>query len=197
MNVKGIFVDEFGFDFQIKRSKQNKMVKYVHSNGLIAFVNATDPDDVFGSFHIPIYNPNGVAPLVNSNDIYLAQSYQIVNGAFQIVSDWTTKANKMVTYKQQFGSKMACITTTDNSPFDQNKMDYAYFSTVLYNFDYFGWGEFDYSAMSTSLSFRTRKTFYGTNFINNINNSNGIYERNTNIGIKINVNNHTVDILTV
>jgi len=131
MEVKGIYCNKIGYDYNVNRSTQNQILNYIHSKNLEGFVNVWVPDDIFSSAVNSTYNPTGVSSVINSNDWYLATSYQIINGVYQTVSDWTTKANKMATYKQQFGTKMACITTADsNNTFTQNMMDYAKFSTI-------------------------------------------------------------------
>ena len=192
MGVKGILLDRFGYDFGVTRSKQNTLINYVHSKGLIAFVNAWNPDDVFGSSVVPLLNTLGTAPVINSGDWFLAPSYQIIDGAYQTASDWKTKADKMATYKAGVGTKIACSTTTTSSiGFDQAKLDYAYYSTALYNFDAFAWGEPDYSATSATLPLRTRIPFLGTHFTGPIvTTSAGVFERQTNVGIRVDTVGH-------
>ncbi|ARF08692.1 hypothetical protein Catovirus_1_742 [Catovirus CTV1] len=193
MGVKGIFADKFGYDFSVSRSKQNQILDYIHSKSIIAFVNAWNPDDVFSSSVNVTYNPNGSPSVINSDDWYLAQSYQIINGVHQNVNDWKSKSDKMKNYKQVFGTKMACCTTYDISQFDQKKMDYAYFSTILYGFDAFCFGENNFSATNSLLPYRTRKQFYGSTFITDINSNSGIYKRNVNVGLFLNTNSHVID----
>lgn len=190
-----IYCNKMGFDFNVNRNKQNQILNYIHDQNLQAMVVVWNPDDIFSNMVHPTHNPTGITSVINANDWYLATSYQIINGVYQTVSDWTIRANKMTNYKQLFGTKMACITTYDMSVFNQSKMDYAYFSTILYGFDSFGFGEYNFSATSNLLPFRTRKTFYGTRLDGPIINNNNIYERKTNVGIKLDTNNHTVDIL--
>jgi hypothetical protein len=191
MGVAGIFCDRFGYDFSVTRSQQNSLVDYIHGKSLKAFVNAWNPDDAFKQQG----GPSGATHL-GSSDWYLAESYQIINGSYQSSTDWKNKADKMAGYKSTFGTKMATVTTTNTSTFDQDKFDYAYFSTVLYNFDAAGWGEENFSATSASLPFRTRKSFLGTSLTNSISSpSSNVYQRNTNIGILVDTTNHTVGTL--
>lgn len=195
MGIKGIFVDRFGFDYSVYRTKQNLILDYIHSKNLEAFVNAWNIDDVFSNNIHPICNSQGIPSNINSNDWYLAQSYQIINGVHQNVNDWKSKSDKMIYYKQLFGTRMATTTTYDNSQFDQEKMNYAYFSTILFNFDAFSFGEHNFSASNSQLPYRTRKPFLGTKFVSNISEKNGIYTRETNIAIKLDTVNHTIDTL--
>ena len=194
--AKGVFCNKFGFDYNVNRAQQNTLLDYIHSSALIAIVYTTSVDDAFCKCIHLTCNPLGQDSNISANDYYLALHYQVVNGAFQLPMDWKIRSDKMVNWRGVYGTKMACATTTNNTPFDQNKMDYAYFSTVLYNFDSFGYSEFNFSA-DNLLPFRTRKQFYGTRFDSPITiiNDGDIYERVTNVGIHLNTSTHTVNIL--
>jgi hypothetical protein len=195
MGVDGIFCDEFGYDFNVDRNRQNVLVEYIHYKGLKAFVNAWNPDDVFLNTVDPIKNPLGTAHMLGANDIYLAESYQIINGNYQSESDWRTKSDKMDAHRTTYGTGMAAIATAGSLPFDQAKWDYAYYSAVADQF-MVGWGEEFYSAASASLPMRSRKMVYGTYFKTALSSSSGVYERNTNVGVLIDTVNHTVSELT-
>lgn len=195
MNVVGIFFDRFGYDFSVSREKQNSLVEYVRYKGKNSFVNAWNPDDVFSSAIEATYNPQGLSASIDGNDWYLAESYQIINGAFQSEIDWRTKSDKMTTYKTSNGTKMAATTTYDASAFDQAKADYSYYSAILDDLDAWSWGEQFFSSSSSQLPFRTRKTIYGTKLTGGIVQNGSIYERDTNVGIHIDTTVHTVDYL--
>lgn len=195
MGVAGIFFDRFGYDFNVSREKQNAIVEYVRFKGKHSFVNAWNPDDVFDNAVNANFNPLGLGASIDGNDWYLAESYQIINGAYQTENDWRVKSDKMIAFKSTFNTSMACVTTYDNSVFDQLKADYSYYSCVLDGFDSWGWGEEFFSASSAQLPFRTRKTVYGNKFTSGIVQNGNIYERDTNIGIHIDSTNHTVNTL--
>lgn len=195
MGVAGIFLDRFGYDFLVSRDKQNSLVEYIRYKGKHAFVNAWNPDDVFSSAVDATYNPQGLAASIDGSDIYLAESYQIINGAYQSETDWRTKSNKMAAYKISNGTKMAATTTYDASAFDQAKADYSYYSAVLDDLDYWSWGEQFFSASSGQLPFRTRKTVYGDKLTGAIVQNGNVFERDTNVGIHIDTTTNTVDYL--
>lgn len=196
MGVAGIFCDEFGYDFSVDRNRQNVLVEYIHYKGLNAFVNAWNPDDVFLNTVDPAKNPLGTAHMMGANDWYLSESFQIINGAYQNSNDWQVKSDKMAAHRTSFGTKMATVTTTDASPFDQAKWDYSYASASLYAFDAAGWGEEFFSASSASLPFRTRMAIQGTSFITAITeNPTDVFSRQTNVGLKVDTVNHTVSTL--
>ena len=49
MGVKGIFLDEFGYDFRTTRERQNEIVDFCHENSLQVIANAWVLDHVFGT----------------------------------------------------------------------------------------------------------------------------------------------------
>lgn len=201
MSVYGIFLDQFGYDFGLTRAKQRSIIWSVHekdTKGLKAFVNAWNVDDVFSS-DVSTNNPDGLPPNLNANDYYLAESFTIVNGAYDDadtdangIKDWQNKAAKMNSYKAIYGTKLAAITTTDASDFDPNKFDYAYYGAALNDFDTFGWGEQYFSASSGSLPFHTRKSIPGNRFDSSVLINGNVYERRTNVGIHIDTATHVV-----
>lgn len=197
MGVKGIFFDQFGYDFGLNRDKQNSIVWSAHEKGtgLKVFVNCWNVDDALGNAVDPVHNPTGEAHRINAGDLYLAESYQIVNGAYDAnVAAWKIKADKMAAYAISEGVLMATTTTYDNSAYDQAKCDYAYYSTVLYDFNAFSFGEEFFSAASANLPFRPRKEILGDKFIGSIVEiSAGVFEIQTNCGIHVDTNANTVN----
>lgn len=80
MNVTGIFLDEFGYDYKVSRERQNMCVDYAHSLGLNIIANSWNIDWVFNNDNgyvdwIPFYgNPNLVPPSIGANDYYLFEN---------------------------------------------------------------------------------------------------------------------------
>lgn len=182
--IAGIFVDRFGYDYGTNRTKQNKIIDYIHASGVKAFVNAWNPDDVFQSYQ-------GVAHKLHAGDWYLAQSHYVINGQWQTVANWETKSDAMAAYKASSGVNMACITTTTASiGFDQSKWNAAYYAHTIYGFDASGWGEPLYSAPDALLPWRTRLPINGTKFAGSLNKNSGVFDRQTNIGITVDTSTH-------
>lgn len=206
-NVSGIFVDTFGYDFGVTREKQREIVWSIHEKGdgnLKAFVNSWNPDDAFSSNVHATYNPAGLATRLGPNDYYLAESFAVMNGAYDDtdvdnngIKDWQDKAAKMVNYNTVYGTKMTAIATSNSAPFDQAKADYSYFASLLNGFYSWGYGEDLFSAVSAQLPFRTRKVFYGTRFDSAVSITGNVYERRTNVGINVDTSAHTVDYILV
>ena len=49
MGAKGIFLDEFGYDYRVTRERQNEIVDFCHENSLNIIANAWEVDHVFGT----------------------------------------------------------------------------------------------------------------------------------------------------
>jgi len=203
MGVKGIFLDQFGYDFGLTRDRQNAILWCVHEKGpgLKAFVNAWNPDDVFSTTVGPS-NPSGASTELGADDWYLAESFAVINGDYDDadtdsnnIKDFQDKANKLNTYKTTIPFQIAAISTYDNSAYDQNKADYSYFAAVLNNFNAWGFGEENYSAISAQLPFRPRKNFHGTNFVSSIIYDGDVLKHYTNVGIQVDTQNHTTNII--
>jgi len=204
LNIKGIFLDKFGYDYGNTRQHQREIVWSTHNKngGLKAFVNAWNPDDAFSPAVDSVHNPGGLATELGANDYYLAESFAVNEGAYDDsntngtgVLDFQYKAQKMSGYNATYGTQMAAIATLGTATFVQNFADYSYFASVLNGFNAWGFGEEYYSASSCNLPFRIRATFYGTAFTGAITTVGGLYEHQTNVGIHVDTNAHTVNIL--
>jgi hypothetical protein len=195
MGVKGIMCDKFGYDWAVSRAAQNALVDYIHSKGVKAFVNAFHIDDACSTFQNATYNPNRDACHLRPGDWYLAESLTLANDVYVEQSMIQSRVASMAKYQKSLGINMASTTTTASGVFDQAKFDFAYFTTMLWGFRSCSWGEQFYSASSGSLPMRTRKTFYGTEYVSNPQNLGDQFQRTVNIGFRVNFTTHTVDTL--
>lgn len=198
MGVKGIFLDKFGYDFGNTRISQRQAIWSVHAVNLKAMVNAWDPNDAF-SPNVNASNPTGLATRLGPNDYYLAESFAVMNGPYDDadydsngIKDFQDKAVKLQGYRTTYGTKIAAVATLGSDTFSQELADYSYFAAVLNGFDAWAFGEEFYSASSANLPFRTRKPVFGTKFTNAITTTGGILEHQSNVGIHIDTNAHTV-----
>jgi hypothetical protein len=143
MGVSGIFLDEAGYDWKIvDRKRQNAAIGYIHSLGLSAFLNAFYPRDLFSLENLLGKNPDRVPPLLNRHDLFLLESFQIENGAYEEVGEWQQRVSQAVNYRAQYGSSIFATTTSgQNQPFHPQKFAYAWWSAWFYGLDGFSWGE--------------------------------------------------------
>ena len=158
MGVAGIFLDEGSFDYGIlTRERQNKAVNYVHQLGLSAFMNGYFPDHIFGLENEPLYskgknkNPNHAPPALDQRDLYLLESFQIREGAYDDATPWQERMKKVLDYRNRYGTRMFAITTAGQQPFNAQKLNYGWWSAWLNDLDGFGWGEPNFSASDNSL----------------------------------------------
>jgi hypothetical protein len=142
-----IFLDDYGYDYGTSRARQISAVDYAHSIGCTAFVNAWNPDHAFSDAYDATYNPDSLPTPLQTNDIYLLESYQIMLGEYRPANQWILKSMKCVDYMEQTGVRMFCVTSsTSTNQYSDKKWWYAYDSCVLYNYHAVGWGESNYSA---------------------------------------------------
>lgn len=170
MGADGVFLDEAEYSFGVSRARQNEIVDYAHGLGLNAFMNTYHPDDAFspavvgtivysdgqldGETSSVEMNPTGAATHLGGADLYLLEGFQVSLGAFEDPNDWVDRSDSAAAYRAQFGTLIATAATTGGS-FDQGQLDYAWWSTFLYGFDFAGWGEQFFSASDSLLPFRT------------------------------------------
>jgi len=193
MGVAGIFFDDFGYDFQVSRERQNQAVNYAHDQSLVVIANAWDPDDVFSNDIDLTYNSSGLDNTLNNDDYYLFESFQIKEGAYDSTENFTTKLNKIIRYKEDFGIQIMTITTNDsNNEFNQDKFNYAYYAALIFELTAFGWGDYNFSAADSLAPYRERPSIdVGSYYESDVLNNNNEYYRDTENGqIKINLDNH-------
>lgn len=183
--VSGIFLDEGGYDFGVTRARQNVIVNYVHGRRLSAFMNAWFPEDVFSDSVVAVYNPKGLATRLGPNDLYLCESYQIRFDAYAPVAAWQQRAERVAAYRAQYGTRVATVTTTalGLEAFAPEKHTYAFYATLLYGFDFYGWGEEHYSSVESRLPWRARpEVAPGTAFLSTVQVDGTTYTRQTDAG---------------
>jgi hypothetical protein len=194
MGVKGVFLDDFGYDYGTTRARQNTVVAYAHAQGLAVVANAWNPADAFGSQADSAYNPSGAGTALNAGDFYLYEDYQVSEGAYASAADWQSKASTLASYQAALGFKVLA-TTTNNAAnaFDQGEFNYAWYSALLAGYAAVGWGEFDYSAGTGQAPFRARPSVNaGTTYVGGVVANGSLFTRNTDLGqITVNTATHT------
>jgi hypothetical protein len=153
-NVRGVLLDQFGYEFLTPRDRQNAIVDHAHSQSLVVAVSAEDPADAFDDGIDPSFNPNGEPTRLRSFDFYLWEGHQFRQGAFEAGAAWQSKADALAQLQSSVGFKILSVTTTDvDDPgaFDPDAFFYAWHSAMLYGHEATGWGEFAYSATGASL----------------------------------------------
>jgi hypothetical protein len=164
MGVYGIFLDEYGFDYGVTRTKQNEIVSYVHGKGLKVFANSWVPADALGDKNeVGITQPS----LLGAGDLYLMESWIVEGGSIQLTSQWVTKADQALFYQQTKGVQITILSTTPNPANNVNSFSYklASYATAMYGFAYFQWTDDNYSASNNSINVYPLPQNYGTTFV--------------------------------
>ncbi len=77
--MNGIFLDEFGFDYSVSRTRQNEAVDYVHSKGMFVVANSWEQRYVFSTENLYLDwlgfhgNPTNAPTHLTSNDYSLLE----------------------------------------------------------------------------------------------------------------------------
>jgi hypothetical protein len=138
IGASGIMLDDAGADYGVTPARLNAVLDQIHGRGLKAILNAWNPDDAL--------KPE---IRVNPGDGYLAESYQVSGGRYQPIREWASKADKIARYKRSRGIVVYALATGNDLGGDAQfsaKLDYAWWSTLLYGFDYFQYTNPHYSA---------------------------------------------------
>jgi hypothetical protein len=187
MGVHGIFLDEAGYDFGVSRQRLNDVIDIVHDQGLKVFVNAYNPDDVFSPARTVLPdgggNPSGDTIRLRRGDAYLLESFQVKNGQYENADEWFDRTERAVRYRAATGVEIDAVTTPGPEPFDPRKLEYAWWSAVLWSLDGFGWGEPSFSSTDSSLPWRPRPELTplapGERFVSEVQRSQAGYLRDT------------------
>lgn len=159
MGAAGIFLDEAGYDYSVvTRRRQNTAVDIIHKLGLSAFMNAYFLDHLFSVDNnlpytsAPNKNPEHLPPLLDHRDLFLMESFQVKNGAYESAATWQPRLNQALAYRRRYGTQIFSTTTAGaREPFDAEKYSYTWWTARLYDFDGFSWGEPNFAASDNSL----------------------------------------------
>ena len=75
IGARGIFCDDYGYDFGVTRDRQNSVLDYIHGKGVGAMMNAWNIADALSPAIVATYNPSGTAAHADARDVYLLESW--------------------------------------------------------------------------------------------------------------------------
>jgi hypothetical protein len=104
----GVFIDQFGYDWNETRTRQNEIVDYAHSKGLKLIVNAWFPADVFDA-QVNVSNPAGTPTHLDSNDWYLIESFYTDGTSYRADESYINKYITAMQYHQNTGIKITTL----------------------------------------------------------------------------------------
>ncbi len=137
----GVFIDQFGYDFDETRSRQNEVVEYAHSLGLKCFVNAWFIDEALGSQPNKKHNPDGIPTALGKDDWYLLESFYCGNEGYgKDAEALAEKCRKAQWYKDKKGIKIAVLpykrdAAEWNSKTANDDINNTYLLALLLGFD--------------------------------------------------------------
>jgi hypothetical protein len=108
----GVFIDQFGFDWQNTRDEQNEIVDYAHARGLKCIVNAWQPEDALGTEYDRVYNINSAPTHLREGDWALVESFFSSGDSFRGTDAYTQKYLAFKRYGDAFGVKIMGLTYT-------------------------------------------------------------------------------------
>jgi hypothetical protein len=184
MGAAGILLDDFGYDFETPRSRQNDAVAYAHGWGLPVIANGFFVEQVLGDAIDAAFNPDGQRDRLTAADFYLYESLQVSTGSFVEPSDWQAKASLLNTYQESRRIRVLAVTTNDaTNAYDAGEFFYAWYSALLYGYEAMGWGEYEFAAETGLASYRERPSgSVGSRFVRGVGNVGPMFQRDTDVG---------------
>lgn len=166
LGADGIFFDDFGYDFDTSRERQNEAIAYAHSWGLPVIANGYLVDDVLGSSIDAVFNPSGSPTNLGRADFYLYEGFQVSRSEYVSEATWQNKAASLESYRADLGIQTLALTTAAAGvSFEQAQLEYAWHSALLYGYEGFGWGEVQFAAADGISPYRARpQTVLGSRF---------------------------------
>lgn len=179
IGARGVLLDEFGYDYQVTRQRQNDAVKAVHDAGLIVLANGWNPDDVWSSAPHPQGNPEGLATRLTARDAYLLESFVVVNGQWDAPRQWIDKARKVQAIQQRIPFPAVSVSTTNvSAPPDPSRLRFAWLAATMFEHKAYGWADLNYAASNAQVAPPTRPTLkLGTRFTGPVQSKDGSLSR--------------------
>lgn len=166
MGVDGIFLDEAGYDYGTVatngREAFNDKLDYLHSKGLIAFVNAWKPEHVLGSnadasYPDTTWNPNEVNSNITPYDWYLMESFGICNGTYESQTQWVARCEALSDALDEQTVKVAAVGIIDEADSTaQAKFNFLWISAFIAALDGCGSSDLLYGASSANTTMWSR-----------------------------------------
>ncbi|KUO64430.1 MAG: hypothetical protein APF84_10680 [Gracilibacter sp. BRH_c7a] len=136
----GVFIDQFGYDFQETRDRQNEIVDYAHQKALRCFVNAWFPDDVMGSGIRPHNNPQGKPTHLQAGDYYLIESFLMSGSSYRGDLSYLDKFLKVKAYQDTLGINTVVLSyKRDNTSWTDTSDDITLSYILAQCLGYEGW----------------------------------------------------------
>jgi hypothetical protein len=153
VGVRGVFLDEAGYDFGNTRQRQNQAIGAAHALGLSVFANAFDPDDLF-AVRRGEHDPSGEPTALRRGDCYLYESFGLRLGKPEDEAARRAKLEKLAAARK-LGVRLFGVTTAAApGAFDGAAWGRVVEEARRGGLDGLGWGEHQFAAQDNKLPWR-------------------------------------------
>ena len=158
MDATGIYCANFGFEDLVSRERQNLILDSIHQHGMVAILDADNPEQVFSDVFHETMNINWVEPHIEQGDVFHLNRYALDSSRDEIfepnVPQEIGKLIKLYDYRVRLGIQIFAtpvIQTDVDRVTAQEYYDYAHVSALVTSMDAFhpvieGYGEATNSA---------------------------------------------------
>ena len=143
MDVVGIYCANFGFESRVDRGRQNAILDSIHQHGMVAILDAANPDEVFSDVFHDTMNPDWAEPNIQDGDVYHFNKYAVdtsMVGTYTDVMASIMKLIKLYDYRVRLGVRIFAtplIQTTIDKITAQAHYDYTHVSALVTSMDAF------------------------------------------------------------
>ena len=152
MGATGIYCANFSFESGVDRARQNDILDSIHQYGMVAILQANNPDEVFSDLYHETMNPNWVAPAIQDGDTFHYDKFVVDTSSTDIYTDFVqtvTILKKLYGYRNELGVRIFAtplIRSDVTQATAQKYYDYAHAAALLGSVDAFypvqeGYGE--------------------------------------------------------
>jgi len=144
MGVRGVLLDDFGFDWGVGPKRQNNAIDAAHKLGLSVIANVWNP-------HLGLARDTHL----RVNDYLLAESFYINSGTFD--EKWRQRAEWFRIFSRIYGmGVMSVATAGKDGHYPRLDFEAALSCAEEYGHVACGWGEWNYSAQDCLAPWRER-----------------------------------------
>ena len=128
IGARGIFCDDYGYDFGVTRARQNSVLDYIHGKGVGAMMNAWNIADALSPAIVATYNPSGTAAHADARDVYLLESWVFNSDAwtaphYATFWDLKTRGDDARTWRSSSGVRMYAVNIMQHSGTSNETLD--------------------------------------------------------------------------
>jgi hypothetical protein len=186
MGAKGVYLENFGYEHGVDRTKQNALLEYIHERKVVAVFSSSDPSNILSSTYSDGMNANYDDPAVIPEDVYIHFGFGVGNPSLI--------GNQLLSYRSKFGIKIYGL-----SNLGEELYHYAQALAIIFAYDGFYMQPNTYSSdniLTLHKIIPVAGNFYSLsiNVLDNL----GVLTRHTPYGeISVNTNDNTFDFTNV